>query len=62
METFQPSGSDVMGLWGVRIPARTKRRLSENPNGPTVFVAAFLLFVIVFHVRQEKSNVFVTKK
>ena len=62
MGYIQPSGSEVMGLVGVGMSARTKRRLSENPNGPTVFVAAFFLFPIVYHVRQEKSNVFLTKR
>ena len=55
------SGSEVMGLMGSGPAACTKRRLSEDPGCPTVFVAAFLVFPILYHVRAEKSNVFVTK-
>jgi len=41
MRGIQPSGSEVMGLMGSGPAARTKRRFSEDPGCPTVFVTAF---------------------
>ena len=61
MGFIRHSGSEVMGLMGSGLTAYTKRRLSENPGCPTVFVTAFFVFPKLYHVRAEKSNVFVTK-
>ena len=61
MGCIQLSGSEVMGLMGSGLSACTKRRLSENPGCPTVFVTAFFVFPILYHVREEKSNVFAPK-
>ena len=56
MGYIQPSGSEVMGLMGSGLPARTKCRLSENPGCPTVFVTAFSVFPILYHVPGKKST------
>ena len=49
-------GSVVSGF-----PAFTKRRLSGNPADGTVFVIAFFVWPILYHVHREKSNVFLKK-
>ncbi len=52
-------GSD--GCSAGLFPAFTIRRLSENAPCRTVFVIAFSILPILYHVRREKSNVFLLK-
>ena len=49
-------GSD--GYTGNGLPSFTNRRLSENRVCRTVFVTAFSILLILYHVREKKSNVF----
>ena len=56
MLQLRSDGSD--GVW---LPALTNRWLSANRNCRTVFVTAFSILTILYHVRSKKSNVFMTK-
>ena len=52
-------GSD--GSYGIAPPLRTNQRLSENAICRTVFVTAFFVLSTLYHVRAQKSNVFLRK-
>ena len=53
-------GSD--GSTGGRLLPFTNRQLSENLRFRTVFVTAFFVLPTLYHVRQQKSNVFLSKR
>ena len=49
------------GSCGCILSSFTNRRLSERRRNRTVFVTAFFILSILYHVRDKKSNVFILK-
>ena len=62
MGFIRHSGSEVMGLMGSGLTAYTKRRLSENPGCPTVFVTAFFCISKIVSCPRRKVKCFRDKE